>query len=188
MAFNFPTRILIPYGNIAVMGLSTALGKKLEVQEEAFNFPVQVYEGVPTLTSVAFRYKNEVVFLAECLCTVNMEKNIIVTPLQGRDGTVKEFISDGDYQITLEAAVSSYDAPGNGDRHSYPMEQLQDLIRLLKVKDGLEIQSDFLALFGILSVVVRQYGFVQETHSNRQGFMLELLSDAPFEIKLLEDV
>jgi len=181
------TSTFIPFGNIAVFGLSGALSQPLETKEEDFSFDVANMEGVPTLTSLAFRYKNEIVFLAECVLTVNMEKNIVITPLQGKDGTVKEYISDGDYQITVDAAVSSYDTPGYEDRTAYPIEQIKELIKLLKVKDGLQIQSDFLTLFGITSVVVKSYGMVQETHSNRQSFQLQLLSDTPFEIKLLED-
>ncbi len=186
-SFNFSRKILFPFGNIAVFGLSGALSRPLSVQEEDFNFDIAPMEGVPTLTSLAFRYKNEIVFLAECIITVNQEKNIVVTPLQGKDGTVKEYISDGDYQITIDAAVSSYDAPGNEDRTAYPMEQIRALVKMLKVKDGLELQSDFLTLFDITSAVVKSYGMVQETHSNRQSFQLQLLSDTPFEIKILED-
>ena len=37
---------------------------------------------------------------------VNQTKNIITTPIQGRDGTVKEFISRGDYLITLSGIIT----------------------------------------------------------------------------------
>lgn len=150
------------------------------------------YIGVPTLTSLAFQYNNVRVELAECIITVNQEKNIVSTPMQGRDGTVKEYISDGDFTISVDAAVSSYviDQKGQSDyndSHAYPLSQLEDIISILKVKDTLETHSDFLTLFGITNIVVKSYGMVQETHSNRQGFNIQMLSDLPYEIKMQDD-
>lgn len=150
------------------------------------------YIGVPTLTSLAFQYNNVRVELVECIITVNQEKNIVTTPMQGRDGTVKEYISDGDFTISVDAAVSSYviDQKGQSDfndSHAYPLSQLEDMIAILKIKDTLEVQSDFLTLFGINNVVVKSYGLVQETHSNRQAFNIQMLSDTPYEIKMQED-
>ena len=150
------------------------------------------YIGVPTLTSLAFQYNNVRVELVECIITVNQEKNIVTTPMQGRDGTVKEYISDGDYTISVDVAVSSYviDQKGQSDfndSHAYPLSQLEDMIAILKIKDTLEVHSDFLTLFGVNNVVVKSYGMVQETHSNRQAFNIQMLSDSPYEIKMQED-
>ena len=143
--------------------------------------------GVPTLTSIAFEYNNVRINLAECIITVNQEKNIVATPMQGRDGTIKEYISDGDFAITIDAAVTSYRESDPENSKAYPISQLQDLIEILKIKDGLQLQSDFLFLFGITNAVIKTYGMVQETHSNRQSFQLQLLSDTPYEIKINQD-
>ncbi len=107
--------------------------------------------------------------------------------MQGRDGTIKEYISDGDYAITIDAAVCSYDENDWEKSKAYPIEKLQELITFLKVKDGLEVQSDFLTLFNIHSAVIKTYGMVQETHSNRQSFQIQMLSDTPYEIKIQQD-
>jgi hypothetical protein len=151
------------------------------------------FYGVPTLTSLAFQYEGKKIELLECVVTVNQEKNIVSTPMQGRDGTIKEYISDGDYSISVDAAVCSYVVNQNSDvdygqSHAYPLEKLEDLIRFLKIKDTLEVQSDFLTLFGVKNIVIKSYGMVQETHSNRQSFQIQMLSDTPFEIKIKQDV
>ncbi|MEG3973465.1 DUF6046 domain-containing protein, partial [Microcoleus sp. herbarium8] len=151
------------------------------------NFTGSDYNGVPTLTSLALEYKNKRVELLECIVTINQEKNIVTTPMQGRDGTIKEYISDGDYAITIDAAVNSYNEADFENSKAYPKEKLDELIRFFKVKDGLEIQSDFLTLFGIHSAVIKTYGMVQETHSNRQSFQIQMLSDTPYEIKIQQD-
>jgi hypothetical protein len=45
-------------------------------------------------------------------------------------------------------------------------------------------QSDFLALFGISSVVVTPCSFAQEAHSSRPAFTLSLAGDEPLEVKI----
>jgi hypothetical protein len=143
--------------------------------------------GKPTLTSLALRFGTVAVTMAECLITVSQERNIVTTALQGRDGTVKEYISDGDYQIEVSAAILPYasGAVDGGFKNvddRYPLSELEDMLSLLKVKERLAVQSDFLTLFGVYSAVVKSYRFAQETHSNRQSFTLSLLSDEPYEI------
>lgn len=167
--------------------------KQLSPNGEDLKLKGSDYYGVPTLTSLAFQYEDKKIELLECIVTVNQEKNIVTTPMQGRDGTIKEYISDGDYSISVDAAVCSYVVNQNDNvdfeqSHAYPLEKLEDLIRFLKIKDTLAVQSDFLTLFGIKNIVVKTYGMVQETHSNRQSFNIQMLSDTPFEIKIKQDV
>ena len=64
---------------------------------------------------------------------------------------------------------------------------MQELISFLKIKDTLKVQSDFLILFGVTDAVVKSYGMVQETHSNRQSFQIQMLSDTAYEIKIKQD-
>jgi hypothetical protein len=168
-------------------------GQPLDTGGEDMEFsPHEQWLGKPALTSLVIRLGGIEVTLAECIITVAQERNIISTALQGRDGTVKEYISDGDYEIEVSAAILPY-AGGAADGSftnvddRYPLSELQDFMELLKEKGALEVQSDFLTLFGVHSAVVKSYSFAQETHSNRQAFTLALLSDEPYEIKLQQD-
>lgn len=173
---------------VVVAGMTQLfIGEPLEQTDVDFSLEGSSYYGVPTLTSLAFKYKGQKIELLECIITINQEKNIVTTPMQGRDGTIKEYISDGDYAISIEAAVCSYDEKDFNNSKAYPKQKLEELIRFLKVKDGLEIQSDFLTLFKIKSAVIKSYGMVQETHSNRQSFQIQMLSDTPYEIKIQQD-
>jgi hypothetical protein len=143
--------------------------------------------GKPTLTSLALQLGSVKVTLSECVITVSQERNIVTTVLQGRDGTVKEYISDGDYSIEVSAAILPDGDNSDGGfmrvEDRYPLSELGDFLALLKEKEALEAQSDFLTLFGISSVVVKSYSVAQETHSNRQAFTLSLVSDQAYEIK-----
>ncbi|MBF2708784.1 DUF6046 domain-containing protein [Flavobacterium soyangense] len=196
MQINFPSpeQAAITLASQGVVAAAFSYGKftPLKVTSEDIKLQGSNYIGVPTLTSLAFQYNNVRVELLECIITVNQEKNIVTTPMQGRDGTVKEYISDGDFTISVDAAVSSYAIDQKtqsdfNDSQAYPLSQLEDVIATLKIKDTLEVHSDFLTLFGITNVVVKTYGMVQETHSNRQSFNIQILSDTPYEIKIQDD-
>ncbi|WP_233860992.1 DUF6046 domain-containing protein [Tenacibaculum piscium] len=144
--------------------------------------------GQRRLTTLAVKYGDKTIEIEECILSVSQEKNIVTTPLQGRDGTIKEFISDGDYNITAEIAVSNYNQIGGDENDQsafdYPKEKLKALVSFLKLKDTIDVDSDFLKFFGIESAVVQSYNLVQETHSNRQSLQIQLLSDVPYEIKI----
>lgn len=149
---------------------------------------LKALEGKNWLTSLAISFGGKQIILEECILSVNQEKNIITTALQGRNGTIKEYISDGDYQISAMAAVSSYkEKEGNYEASlEYPEDKIRQLTSLLSLPETLNVQSDFLEIFGIKSVVVTGFSLEQETHSNRQSISIQMLSDLPYEIKLKE--
>jgi len=145
-------------------------------------------EGKPWLTSLALKYNSKEFIFNECIITLNMEKNIVTTALQGRNGTIKEYISDGDYNISIDAGISTYTLDYKEDFDiAYPIDAVAELKKFLSIPEALEVQSDFLEIFGIKSAVVKSFGLQQETHSNRQSINIQMLSDEPYEIKLKED-
>jgi hypothetical protein len=114
-----------------------------------------------------------------CIVKVSQAKNIIKTAVQGRNGTVKEYISDGDYQIQIEGQVLSQYA------YKMPVEELNNLIKLLAEPNEIIIESDFIQLFGISYVVVESYDHDQvEGSRGRINFRINLISDVPVEIEL----
>ena len=160
------------------------------------NFSKEDYMGVEVLETLTLEYtdisktppqKIEFIF-HECLITLNLPKNIVTTALQGRNGTIKEYVADDDYQITLEAAVDSYLGNEQSEkRFDYPKDKVSELVKILRMPVDLIVTSDFLKLFEINSVIVKEFGIVQETHMNRQSIQIQLLSDEPYEIKLKND-
>jgi hypothetical protein len=144
--------------------------------------------GTPTLTSLAMRLGGAEIVITECVMTITQTRNIVTTALQGRNGTVKEYISDGDYQIEVAAAIQP---PTDGGRFTpadrYPTDELAALLSMFRAPETIEVQSDFLELFGIKSAVVSSYSVVQQTHANRQQFTLSMLFDMPYEIMIRED-
>lgn len=151
-------------------------------------------EGRTWLTSLVLKYTDaeskityEFEFI-ECIITVNQEKNIVTTALQGRNGTIKEYISDGDYSITIDAGINNYkEGDETGASLEYPINKVKELKKFLSRPEALIVQSDFLEVFKIRSAVVKSFYLTQETHSNRQSIQIMMLSDEPYEIKLSLD-
>lgn len=133
--------------------------------------------GTLVVGALALRYKQEQqIQLSIAISQVNMTKTIVKTAIQGLDGTVKEYINDGDYEITIRGAIVSND-------RSYPSEQVKQLHQILLIKDALDVESEYLNVFGIYNVVVESYSFPQqEGMQNLQLFELQCVSDLPIEL------
>lgn len=170
-------------------------GKPFEASEHISNegepmlSELRELEGQTWLTTLKITHGAKSFTFEECLISINMEKNIVTTALQGRNGTIKEYISDGDYNITVDAGVSTYQVQNEENEIdiSYPVDAVKELQELLALPEALEVQSDFLDIFGIDSAVVKSFSLQQETHSNRQSISIQMLSDRAYEIKLKEE-
>ena len=113
------------------------------------------------------------------LFDVNRPSLIVETPVQGRDGTVKEYISKDDYFVTIRGALVSKEA------RVYPKDDFNRLITILNQPVALEILSDYLKLFSINNLVVFDSNFPQrEGFYNMQIFELRCKADAPIEFIL----
>jgi len=109
--------------------------------------------------------------------SVSMKKNIVKTPVQGKNGTVKEYISDGDYDIILEGGL--FDE--NPTR--YPIEEMNTLVYLCKLAEALPSLSGYIQIFGIHNIVIESFDFKQEKGiQNAQIFTIRAISDEPIEL------
>ncbi|MXV37673.1 hypothetical protein GO491_03110 [Flavobacteriaceae bacterium Ap0902] len=154
------------------------------------------FENTPWLTSLEIKIGKDKTFIfPEVIITISQERNIVTTPLQGRDGTIKEYISDGDYNITLDAAVMDYTTNTDKEdnewvqvaKKKYPKAELERLREIILAKKDIEVQSSFLQIFNITTAVVKSFTLQQETHSNRQSIQIQMLSDMPYEIKQIKE-
>lgn len=117
--------------------------------------------------------------LDNAIVTVTQSKNIIKTAVQGRNGTIKEYISDGDYTIKIDTVITSpYPLV-------FPTEELNYLNELLQIQNEIVIDSDFINLFNVSYCVVESYDFNQvEGSRNKVNFTMTLISDYPVELEL----
>lgn len=149
-----------------------------------FNY---VYDtNLKTYTQVeVFSPENDVIgdkrgcFIEGAIIEVNQNRNIVTTTIAGMDGSVKEFINNGDYSVTIRGFFSSNDAD------VYPAVDVRTLSAYLKAPVSLKITNLFLNdYFGITDIVPVSYSFhQQEGIRNVQYFTIECLSDLPYEIQ-----
>ncbi|MEM7372822.1 MAG: DUF6046 domain-containing protein [Bacteroidota bacterium] len=112
------------------------------------------------------------------LMRVAQKKNIVMTQIAGRTGTVKELISDSDYVIQIYGSVQTLDG-------SYPEDEVDRLIEICKAPVSLGVVSPFLQLFDITEIVITDYKFHQkQAYENQQIFEISALSDTSVELLL----
>ena len=108
------------------------------------------------------------------LFNVNQSRNIVKTPIQGLDGTVKEYISDGDYIINIKGIIQ-------GANGIYPFDDVKNFISICQAKCALTIYSDYLQILGITNIVIENYSLPQDMGSqSQQVFELNCLSDVNY--------
>lgn len=144
----------------------------------------EYWEGRWVLCPVRLRAQTESGTLAlelpDAVAAVSRERRIVSTALVGRDGTVKEYINEGDWAINLVVGVQPVE---NGEiLDDYPSEALRELRRLLDVKAAIEVHSEFLAIFDITKMVIRSYAASQMTEANYQAVSISAVSDEDYEI------
>ena len=109
---------------------------------------------------------------------VTQSKNVIKTAINGLDGTVKEYISQGDYVVNIQGVLVG----GNG---IYPRQAMNDLIQICQASEPIEVESWFLQSLGIYQIVIEGYDFPQEAGKySTQSFSINAVSDRPIELIL----
>lgn len=120
------------------------------------------------------------------LFTVSQKKNIISTAVQGRNGTVKEYISDGDFNVNVKGVLV-------GDNGKYPrlgfestskggVVSVDYLMQVLKANKAITVNSWYLKIiFGISELVITDYNFPQnEGEYSVQPFEFNAISDTEY--------
>ncbi|GAA4349793.1 hypothetical protein GCM10023185_06810 [Hymenobacter saemangeumensis] len=140
--------------------------------------------GLPVFTRVTFpgnAFRNAVV-LDEPLVEVSQDKNIVTTEVQGRNGTVKEYISDGDYSITIKGILASDPFDGRYSRR-YPEREVQALRQLIALPEALPVTGRLFRMLGIRSLVIKGHSWpTLPGFTNLQAYELRCLSDEPIEL------
>lgn len=119
----------------------------------------------------------------EPLITFTHKKKIVETVIVGteRRGTVKEFISAGDYNIKIEGICIE------PNKKAYPQDQVESIIKLIEKNEALDFTNDLAAYFGVNRIVIKDAGFGNmKGKPYSQSYYLTCVSDEDFygELKL----
>lgn len=127
-------------------------------------------------------YANGLVLL-DPLVTVDEPFNILETAIAGRRGSVKEYINQGDYGVTIRGILAT-DIHA-ADRMAYPLAEVKRLRDLCALGVSVPVSGWLQEVYGISNLVVKNAryeslpGFV-----NLQAYELQCLSDDPIELVL----
>lgn len=134
----------------------------------------EMQNGVLTQKTVSL----EAIHLQIALVEVSQSKNIVSTPISGRNGTVKEYVSDGDYMINIKGVLVAYGTD------VVPVPDINNLVAFCQAPVAIPVASNRLAFFGVKSIVIKDFNFTQlEGKRNVAPFELICLSETPFEIQ-----
>jgi Domain of unknown function (DUF6046) len=178
--FNSP----LPYGPLLSGGI-TALTVRAETKDKEL---LTTYLGTPVYSNLVFKGDATAssgspaasdLTINTVLFQVMMRKNIIETALQGRDGTIKEYISMGDYEINIMGEIVS-ELP-----LVFPKTNVKALRAFCELPKQIAVVSDFLSLFGINNIVVNEYTCSEKMGSrNEVPFTMYAVSDVDLNLDL----
>lgn len=116
--------------------------------------------------------------------SISRAKNIVKTVLTGLNGTIKEYICNGDWEISMSVGIVATEDGKIVDE--YPQEGIREIRKFLDENQALDVSSPFLDLFDINRIVIDSCSLKQETWSNRQVVTIKALSDTDYQIKCTE--
>lgn len=113
------------------------------------------------------------------LCTVTNNTIIVKSQIAGRNGTIKQYINSGDYDVTIKGIFTT------GVSEKYPLEAMQQLQKFVNASCEIKVASNYLSLFGINYLVFERSEFEQMEDAGRdeQKFTLNCISEIPFVIQ-----
>lgn len=118
--------------------------------------------------------------LETVLVNVSRPKKIVKTDITGRDGTVKEYINQDDWQININGIIT-------GANGVYPTRAVMALHDICQAPVSIPVVSWYLQNFNIYNLVIESFAFDQEPGGiSKQNFSLNCISDRPIELILVK--
>ena len=118
--------------------------------------------------------------IPDAVVAMTRTKNIVTTQVVGMVGTVKEYISDGDFDINIAIGIQGVE--DGKIANVYPEEGLRELRKFLEIDKPISVQSAFFDLFEINRLVIKSYSLTQGTESNYQELSISALSDNEYNV------
>jgi len=122
--------------------------------------------------------------LETVIMTVSQPIKVIKTEIQGRPGTVKEYIGAGDAQVTINAIITGENG-GPAQNGVYPRHEVNRLKAWLDAPVSKGVIAWWLQNMGIHNIVVENYSFAQTQGGySYQAVSISAVSDAPVQFRI----
>lgn len=117
------------------------------------------------------------------LVTINSDKNLLSTRVQGRDYSRKELISNGDIRFNVSGQITS------GKPDIYPSEEIKKFIKVMQYKGIVKVNNQVLDQFGITHIVITDFTITpKQGYKSLQQYSFNAIGLQPeSEIEIKED-
>jgi len=117
------------------------------------------------------------------LVTINSDRNLIITKVQGRDYSRKELVSNGDINFTVTGHILS-NMP-----EVYPAADVQKFIQIMQYKGIVKVNNLILDQFHIDGIVIKDFSLSpKEGYKSQQDYTFNAVGIMPTEeVKVTED-
>lgn len=106
---------------------------------------------------------------------VSTKNNIVLTTVQGRDYSRKEYISGGDLEISITGKITSKYP------EVYPEAEVSKFLHLMQFKGVLDCDNTILRQFNVTQLIVLNYNIQQSSCRNIQPYTLQCVAVEPAE-------
>lgn len=104
---------------------------------------------------------------------VSSKNNIVLTVVQGRDYSRKEFISGGDFEISISGKITSKYPD------IYPEAEVSKFLRLMKYKGVINCDNTILRQFNISQIIIQSFNFNSCDCRNIQPYSISCVAVEP---------
>lgn len=116
------------------------------------------------------------------LVTVNSDKNLVVTRVQGRDYSRKELVSNGDIKFSVTGQISSKKPD------VYPTQEVAKFLRIMQHKGVVKVTNQILAQFGITHIVITDFNLSpKEGYKSLQPYTFNALGLMPKKMEAITE-
>jgi len=115
------------------------------------------------------------IYLDQAIVTADYNQQVIITNIQGRNGSIKEYISSGDLNITITGLFTS----GRADES--PIDFIDSMNSIMKASVSIPITNKFLNLLGVERIVIMPSSSLPQTIGgySQQQYTIVAISDIP---------
>lgn len=106
---------------------------------------------------------------------VSSKNNVVLTTVQGRDYTRKEFISGGDLEITINGKITSKYPD------VYPEAEVSKFLRLMQYKGVIDCDNIILRQLNINRLILLSYNLTPSEFRNIQNYSISCVAVEPSE-------
>lgn len=117
------------------------------------------------------------------IVSVNSDKNLLITKVQGRDYSRKELISNGDINFTVSGHILS-NVP-----EVYPTSEVRKFIQVMQYKGLIKVNNLILDQFNIQYIVIKDFSLIpKEGYKSQQDYTFNAVGITPAsEVRVVSD-